>query len=200
MATSQPHNQQQTSSAHCRCSKKSAAARQFRPATKRCLRGKRVAFTCQQSQSRTRAPANTSHPEFFPEQAREVKEQAALDVMAGMQRSTITAPSLTCPVETAYLGPSEEKCQHKDQAPVLLLHGFDSSSLEFRRLLPLLEQKLETWAVDLVGWGFSDSGAATHSDMKLGPKQKRDHMYAFWKEKHRSRDQWWWLAPAWEVQ
>ena len=49
---------------------------------------------------------NTSHPEFFPEQAREVKEQAALDVMAGMQRSTITAPSLTCPVETAYLGPS----------------------------------------------------------------------------------------------
>lgn len=78
---------------------------------------------------------------------------------------------------------AEEKCQHKDQAPVLLLHGFDSSSLEFRRLLPLLEQKLETWAVDLVGWGFSDSGAATHSDMKLGPKQKRDHMYAFWKEK-----------------
>ena len=73
--------------------------------------------------------------------------------------------------------------QHKDRAPVLLLHGFDSSSLEFRRLLPLLEEKLETWAVDLVGWGFSDSGAAQHEDLQLGPKQKRDHLYAFWKEK-----------------
>lgn len=78
---------------------------------------------------------------------------------------------------------AEYGVQHKDRAPVLLLHGFDSSSLEFRRLLPLLEEKLETWAVDLVGWGFSDSGAAQHTDLQLGPKQKRDHLYAFWKEK-----------------
>ena len=83
-----------------------------------------------------------------------------------------------------HLGPSAEPNEeHQGQAPVLLLHGFDSSSLEFRRLLPLLEKKLETWAVDLVGWGFSDSGAATRTDMRLGPQQKRDHLYAFWKEK-----------------
>ncbi len=78
---------------------------------------------------------------------------------------------------------AEYGSQHQDQAPVLLLHGFDSSSLEFRRLLPLLERSLEAWAVDLVGWGFSDSGAASQRNMKLGPKQKRDHLYAFWKEK-----------------
>ena len=78
---------------------------------------------------------------------------------------------------------AEYGSSHGDQPPVLLLHGFDSSSLEFRRLIPLMEAKLETWAVDLVGWGFSDSGAARHKDMKLGPKQKRDHLYAFWKEK-----------------
>ena len=46
-----------------------------------------------------------------------------------------------------------------------------------------MEQKLETWAVDLVGWGFSDSGADRHPNMQLGPQQKRDHLYAFWKEK-----------------
>ena len=86
---------------------------------------------------------------------------------------------------TRYTMPAEYESQHEDRAPVMLLHGFDSSSLEFRRLLPLLEQSLETWAVDLVGWGFSNSGAASHSDMKLGPKQKRDHLYAFWKEKVR---------------
>lgn len=80
--------------------------------------------------------------------------------------------------------PSAEPSEgHRDQPPVLLLHGFDSSSLEFRRLLPLLEKKLEAWTVDLVGWGFSDSGAATQTDMQLGPQQKQDHLYAFWKEK-----------------
>lgn len=78
---------------------------------------------------------------------------------------------------------AEHGSQHEDQPPVLLLHGFDSSSLEFRRLLPLLEKSLETWAVDLVGWGFSNSGAANQPSMKLGPEQKRDHLYAFWKEK-----------------
>lgn len=66
----------------------------------------------------------------------------------------------------------------------MLLHGFDSSSLEFRRLWPVLEEKLDTWAVDLVGWGFSNSGAAEHrGQIQLGPKQKRDHLYAFWQEK-----------------
>ena len=46
------------------------------------------------------------HPEFFPEQTSEIREHAALDVIARMQRSTIHADSLTCSVETAYLSPS----------------------------------------------------------------------------------------------
>ena len=46
------------------------------------------------------------HPEFFPEQTIEIREHAALDVIARLQRSTIHADSLTCPVETAYLSPS----------------------------------------------------------------------------------------------
>lgn len=85
---------------------------------------------------------------------------------------------LKCPLH------ADSKPKRPDQAPVLLLHGFDSSSLEFRRLWPVLEESVETWAVDLVGWGFSDSGAAKHQkEMKLGPKQKRDHLYSFWQQK-----------------
>ncbi|GMH85444.1 hypothetical protein TrVE_jg5302 [Triparma verrucosa] len=41
--------------------------------------------------------------------------------------------------------------------PLILLHGFDSSSLEYRRLLPLLSTlSLEAYAVDVPGWGFGD--------------------------------------------
>ncbi len=39
---------------------------------------------------------------------------------------------------------------------ILLLHGFDSSLLEFRRLLPLIATQHETWALDLFGFGFTE--------------------------------------------
>lgn len=40
--------------------------------------------------------------------------------------------------------------------PILMLHGFDSSLLEFRRLMPKLgELGAEAYAVDVLGWGFT---------------------------------------------
>ncbi len=121
-------SQQFTATRQCRCVQRPMKARQLRHATKLSLRNKPVAFTCH-SQAPSRLPEvclrnnrlsdpqfnilqhvvllqTTSHSEFFPKQAQEVKEQAALDFMSRMQRSTIDAASLTCPVETAYLGPS----------------------------------------------------------------------------------------------
>ena len=36
---------------------------------------------------------------------------------------------------------------------------FFSSCLEWRYVLPLLEESgIETWAIDILGWGFSDLG------------------------------------------
>ena len=41
--------------------------------------------------------------------------------------------------------------------PIILVHGFDSSCLEYRRLGPkLVAQGIDTYAVDILGWGFSD--------------------------------------------
>ena len=39
--------------------------------------------------------------------------------------------------------------------PVLLLHGFDSSLLEFRRLAPLLASRYQLWIPDMFGFGFT---------------------------------------------
>ena len=122
-------SQQFTATGQCRCVQRPMNARQLSHATKLSLRNKPVAFTCH-SQAPSRLPEvclrnpdresdpqvnslqdavllqTISHPDFFPKQAQEVKEQAALDFISRMQRSTIDAASLTCPVETAYLGPS----------------------------------------------------------------------------------------------
>ena len=39
--------------------------------------------------------------------------------------------------------------------PILFLHGFDSSFLEFRRIYPLLKKKFQIIIPDLLGFGFS---------------------------------------------
>ena len=39
--------------------------------------------------------------------------------------------------------------------PLLLLHGFDSSFLEYRRLAPLLSNRFQLFIPDLFGFGFS---------------------------------------------
>ncbi|KNA19887.1 hypothetical protein SOVF_057140 isoform B [Spinacia oleracea] len=62
--------------------------------------------------------------------------------------------------------------------PVVLLHGFDSSCLEWRCVYPLLEEAgAECWAVDILGWGFSNLEQLPPCDVE----SKRDHLYKFWK-------------------
>jgi hypothetical protein len=103
----------------------------------------------------TQAQAQASAA-FMPQQLSEVTEPAAQAMAARMQRTPVPIPSLPIPpLATAFVGPSETQKQQlraiaQDRPPVVLLHGFDSSSLEFRRLYPLLEPHTETYAVDLV--------------------------------------------------
>jgi hypothetical protein len=71
--------------------------------------------------------------------------------MKRMQRLSVDVPSYKQPVLTAAVAPTEdERAKHAGSSPIVMLHGFDSSSLEFRRLYPLLAEQTQTWAVDLV--------------------------------------------------
>jgi pimeloyl-ACP methyl ester carboxylesterase len=67
-------------------------------------------------------------------------------------------------------------------APLLLLHGFDSSHLEFRRLAPLLADQHQLIIPDLYGFGFcprptdgtySPQGVLRHLDALLAEAQRR---------------------------
>ena len=58
--------------------------------------------------------------------------------------------------------------------PIVLLHGFDSSVFEFRRLLPLLAAQVPTYAVDLLGFGF------TERQLPITPQRIKTHLYSFW--------------------
>lgn len=86
--------------------------------------------------------------------------------------SEIILTSYVCAdrVKNAQASPDQEP-------PILLLHGFDSSLLEFRRLLPKLAHSHQTWAMDLFGFGLTERLA----DTQVSPEAIKDHLYYFWK-------------------
>ncbi len=56
--------------------------------------------------------------------------------------------------------------------PVLLIHGFDSSFLEFRRLVPLLSNTYQLIIPDLFGFGF----CPRHANAEYGPESLVNHL------------------------
>ena len=66
----------------------------------------------------------------------------------------------------------------KKKAPIVMLHGFDSSCLEYRRLAPLLAEGGDRDVIipDLLGWGFTRPPADI---LTYGPEAKMEHLRAF---------------------
>jgi pimeloyl-ACP methyl ester carboxylesterase len=110
-------------------------------------------------------------PNFLPATVGQLTEPASIVLAQSILSQAIATPLSTQPITTTYVR------QGSGGVPILLIHGFDSSVLEFRRLLPLLAGENETWAVDLLGFGFTDRVA----DIAYSPTAIKTHLYYFWK-------------------
>ncbi|MBH8564776.1 alpha/beta hydrolase [Nostoc sp. CENA67] len=110
-------------------------------------------------------------PSFLPTAVGQLTESASIALAQSIQSQAIATPLTSQPITTTYarLG--------SGGTPILLIHGFDSSVLEFRRLLPLLAVDNETWAVDLLGFGFTQRLAG----IQFSPTAIKTHLYYFWK-------------------
>ncbi|MBD2577755.1 alpha/beta hydrolase [Oscillatoria sp. FACHB-1406] len=109
-------------------------------------------------------------PTFIPAAAERLSEETSIAFLQQMQCEAIATPLSTSPIPTTYVS------QGNGGTPILLLHGFDSSAIEFRRLLPLLAAENETRAVDLLGFGFTDRAVG----ISFGTQAIKTHLYAFW--------------------
>jgi pimeloyl-ACP methyl ester carboxylesterase len=120
-------------------------------------------------------------PEFMPSRAADLTEATSVAMVQGIVRSPIPVPRSAQPIDTAIvaMGPDAENRDVTDDAPIMLLHGFDSSLLEFRRLLPLLGERRSVWAMDLLGFGFTDR--AIDPDFDFTPENIKIHLYYTWK-------------------
>jgi len=108
---------------------------------------------------------------FLPTAVGQLREADAIALAQSIEQIAISTPLSAQPITTTYV--------HKGSGstPILLIHGFDSSLLEFRRLLPLLAENNDTWAVDLLGFGFTDRV----SGIQFSPTAIKSHLYSFWK-------------------
>ncbi|MGB3291521.1 MAG: alpha/beta fold hydrolase [Phormidesmis sp.] len=102
----------------------------------------------------------------LPEAAAGLTEETSVAIAQQIQWVDLTLPFTT--VATSYV------CQGEG-VPVLLLHGFDSSLLEFRRLVPLLAEHAQVWAMDLLGFGFCDRTATP----EVTPAAIKQHVLSF---------------------
>lgn len=130
----------------------------------------------------------TGFPDFLPSAVRELQEPNAREMARNICRAEVQVEGRK--VMSSFVPPEDEHVK-AERPPLLLIHGFDSSCMEFRRLRPrLAERNLESWSVDLLGWGFTDPtpcfGAleddANHpiGPVGCGPEAKTKHLHAFW--------------------
>ncbi|MEO1377802.1 MAG: alpha/beta fold hydrolase, partial [Cyanobacteria bacterium J06635_10] len=110
-------------------------------------------------------------PKFLPAGVEQLTESASIALAQTIEQTSLTTPLSEQSINTTYVH------QGSGGTPFLLIHGFDSSVLEYRRLLPLLAAQNETWAVDLLGFGFTDRLAG----IKFNPNDIKTHLHCFWK-------------------
>jgi len=116
-------------------------------------------------------------PSWVPaEIVEQISEPAAQAAFESMHTVELELPSSVAsgPCTVRYLKTNVEP--KPEQPPVLLVHGFDTSCLEYRRLLPELEAAgIEAYAPCVAGWGFTETTALR----TVGIEAKRAQLLAF---------------------
>ncbi|MEM1426115.1 MAG: alpha/beta fold hydrolase, partial [Cyanobacteria bacterium P01_H01_bin.130] len=113
-------------------------------------------------------------PDFLPETVQGLTDSESITFAQQIQRISVEVPTENGDraIATSYLTQGTQT----DQPPLLLIHGFDSSLLEYRRLLPLLAAQREVWAIDLLTFGFTERPEGLTFDVAT----IKAHLHRFW--------------------
>jgi pimeloyl-ACP methyl ester carboxylesterase len=104
------------------------------------------------------------------DRSQKLTESTSINLFQQIQFTPVEVSFSSLPINTSYAVTGEKK------PPILLLHGFDSSLLEFRRLIPYLSNNYQVWALDLLGFGFTNR----QSSIDYSPNTIKEHLYQFW--------------------
>ncbi|OWM89472.1 hypothetical protein CDL15_Pgr024220 [Punica granatum] len=130
------------------------------------------AASIRRSFRRFRVSADGEFPPFLPKQVENIRDGFARKLASRIERLPVDLSGIRV------MASCVKPLVSGKASPLVLLHGFDSSCLEWRYGYPLLEEAgLETWAIDILGWGFSDLKRRPPCNVA----SKREHLYRMWK-------------------
>ncbi|BAQ64459.1 possible alpha/beta hydrolase superfamily [Geminocystis sp. NIES-3709] len=109
-------------------------------------------------------------PKIILDRAEKLTESSSINLFQQIKFTPINVSFTPSPIQTSYAVVGEK------QPPIILLHGFDSSLLEFRRLIPFLSKNHQVWVLDLLGFGFTHR----QSSLEYSPNTIKSHLYQFW--------------------
>lgn len=109
-------------------------------------------------------------PSFLPLSVEQLTEPESIEFATQIQRADIVTSLLPQAISTSYIH------QGKSGIPIVFLHGFDSSIFEFRRVIPIIAAQREVWALDLLGFGFTER----LPDCPFSSASIGTHLQAFW--------------------
>jgi pimeloyl-ACP methyl ester carboxylesterase len=109
-------------------------------------------------------------PSFLPISVNQLTEPDSISFASHIQRTDIVTSLLPQAISTSYVH------QGTGGIPIVFLHGFDSSLLEFRRIMPIIAPHREVWAIDLLGFGFTER----LPDCPFSSASILAHLQAFW--------------------
>ncbi len=107
---------------------------------------------------------------FLPARINQLTEPDSIDLASQIRRVDIQTPLIPTAIPTSYVQ------QGVGGVPIVFLHGFDSSLFEFRRIMPLIAPQQAVWAIDLLGFGFTDRAV----ECPFSPASIDTHLYAVW--------------------
>ncbi|WP_373543919.1 alpha/beta fold hydrolase [Chamaesiphon sp.] len=109
-------------------------------------------------------------PSFLPLSVKQLTEQESSAFASQIQRFDILTSLLSQAIPTSYIH------QGTGGIPIVFLHGFDSSLFEFRRIIPIISPHQQVWAIDLLGFGFTERSI----DCPFSKDSILTHLQAFW--------------------
>ncbi|MEE3715657.1 alpha/beta hydrolase [Tumidithrix elongata RA019] len=113
---------------------------------------------------------------FLPKGIEQLTEATSIALANSLQFQKIATPLSQAEITTAFVHQGSIE-QGGNLSPIVFLHGFDSSVLEWRRLLPLLSSDRELWAIDLLGFGFTERPLG----LSFNSEAIKAHLYSTWK-------------------
>ena len=107
----------------------------------------------------------------LPADIQYLTEDTSVNLASQIQFAAIATSLTEQPISTSFVATGTGK-------PILLIHGFDSSIFEFRRLVPQLAPDVHVWTMDLLGFGFTDRACGA----PMTPAAIKQHLYSFWQQ------------------